>query len=141
MFAGELVDDNPGAFALDGDRWEEITQKFSAISRDVGRSQLHRFYVDAENFSADGEADRVSNVLKLGSGHADTGKWAEYVKNRLSDFPDAWRHAASLCGESDLLAHGSADRHFIAMHHVLSLAHYVIDIPAAKSEAVEKDAA
>ena len=144
MFAGELVDDNPGAFALDGDRWEEITQEFSAISRDVGRSQLHRFYVDAENFAVtgeDGEADRVSNVLKLGSGHADTGKWAEYVKNRLSDFPDAWRHAASLCGESDLLAHGAADWPFIALHHVLSLADYVIDIPAAKSEAVEKDAA
>ena len=146
LFTSELAGSDMGAFSFDGGRWDEITDTFRAISKDIGRSQLHRFYMEAESFRVtdpDGGPGQLCNILKLPKGNSSTALWVDHVKKRLSDFPGAARHSPIFDGRNDLLAHGAGQWPFIPLQHVLSFTDYVIDVPAGKSDAamIEEDAA
>jgi hypothetical protein len=131
---GEGLRNDPGAFGLEGANWRRIREAIAEIGRTAGRSQLHKWYADAEERKETEDAgDRENNkpLLQLPGKCGNVKAFINAFEERLEelDVPEPLR--AVLTGKDCLLA-SRADRWpLLPLHHVLMLADYIEAIPLA----------
>ena len=115
---GDAIDDG-SAFGLALADIPEIAKITTDIGRRIGRSQLHKWYRQAED---DGS-------LRKPAEHGDVKGFLEKCKKRLGELgaSDAAMHA--LTGKSPLLAGGAKRWPLLPLHHILTLADYIEAMP------------
>lgn len=120
---GDVLGHEPGAFGMFLDDWPEIVRLHRKIGDTVGRSQLHRWYREAEH----------KNLLRLDRSDPAVAAFAADFAARLHDFRIDDDLVRALTGQTTVLARGGDRWPLLPLYHVLTLADYVTasDVPAA----------
>lgn len=119
------------AFGLEGKDWEKIRETIDAISAKAGRSQLHLWLAKARHegvLTPPKDDDDRKHRLKVQSF---LKRFDEQLTNL--EVPPDLRDV--LMGRTTLLASGSTDWPLLPLHHVLTLADYVLPAPVAEEAA------
>lgn len=118
------------AFGLEGKDWEKIRETIDAINAKVGRSQLHRWFAKARHEGVltpptDDDREHRSKVQSF------LKRFDEQLM-KLEVPPDL---RDVLTARTTLLASSAADWPLLPLHHVLTLADYVLPAPVAEEAA------
>jgi hypothetical protein len=104
-----------------------IVDLVEEIGRDVGRSQLHKWYRQAED-SLDGDG---KSLLRRPGEDDEVKAFVSVFDERLGDLGASETVRNALTGRAPILAAGAADWPLLPLHLVLTLADYIEAMPLA----------